>query len=105
MHPSLMPRKKGTLPSGFARDRERGLHAPAGRHVLLLRKREDVDFEARVVGGGKVAHVLFGGGGGGERERGGGERRGEERDLNGGAIVYHLGGGTVYHCGGRELTR
>jgi hypothetical protein len=31
MHPSLMPRKKGTLPSGFARERERGLHAPAGR--------------------------------------------------------------------------
>src|SRR5215203_6350422 len=58
MHPSLMPRKKGTLPSGFARERERGLHAPAGRHVLLLRKCEDVDFEARVVGGGKVAHVL-----------------------------------------------
>src|SRR3954466_8199747 len=57
--PGTMPRKKGTLPSGFARERERGLHAPAGRHVLLLRKREDVDSEARVVGGGKVAHVLF----------------------------------------------
>ena len=26
MHPSLMPRKKGTLPSGFARERERCLH-------------------------------------------------------------------------------
>ena len=31
MHPSLMPRKKGALPSGFAREQERGRLLPAGR--------------------------------------------------------------------------
>ena len=31
MHPSLMPRKKGALPSGFAREQERGLHSSRSR--------------------------------------------------------------------------